>query len=32
MLEFKIELEDIKFNGSIHVIYDDSNLCHTFSP
>ncbi len=32
LLEFKTELEDIEFNGSIHVFYDVSNLCHTFSP
>ena len=31
LLEFKTELEDIEFNGSIHVFYDVSNLCHTFS-
>ena len=30
LLEFKTELEDIEFNGSIHVIYDVCNLCHTF--
>jgi len=32
LLEFKTELEDIEFNGSIYVICDVSNLCHTFSP
>ena len=31
LLEFKTELEGIEFNGSIHVFYDVSNLCHTFS-